>query len=344
MGIDSQRINITGDNALYQLANTVVLFAVNGLMQPCRCPVYQGFYCIKVEWMKRTMASIFSSFSPMGSSQHLLLARVGRLMCTQVAACDSPICVTVADRTGFYCRPAIKDALAFLRLLVYGDNISFERIINKPDKDMSGMRAYALKQYAVKHKVTLMQALLDCAGLTPYRYRPIIDFIEVFKKIKAKLGVISTSQALAEILDKTGYEEWVQFDLNADSFNDISELKLAVEEQEEAAGGRLDIAGYLTRVELYAGFAAGQHPDSVQLMTIHSSKGMEFPFVTVCGMNEGVLPSHEGDIDEERRLAYVACSRARNGLMLTCVGESDEPGSILPSRFLSDMEPYMTVQ
>ncbi|MEI6297575.1 MAG: ATP-dependent helicase, partial [bacterium] len=218
------------------------------------------------------------------------------------ALSEAGIPYTVAGGIGFYCRPAIKDALAFLRLLVYGDNISFERIINKPDKDMSGMRAYALKQYALKHKVTLMQALLDCAGLTPYRYRPIIDFIEVFKEIKAKLGVISTSQALAEILDKTGYEEWVQFDLNADSFNDISELKLAIEEQEEAAGGRLDIAGYLTRVELYAGFAAGQHPNSVQLMSISSSKGMEFPFVTVCGLNEGVLPSQEGDIDEERRL------------------------------------------
>jgi len=66
--------------------------------------------------------------------------------------------------------------------------------------------------------------------------------------------------------------------------------------------------------------------------------------VIVCGMNEGVLPSQEGDIDEERRLAYVACSRAQDGLMLTCVGESDDPESILPSRFLSDMEPYLTVQ
>ncbi len=139
------------------------------------------------------------------------------------ALSEAGIPYKVADGTGFYCRPAIKDALAFLRLLVYGDNISFERIINKPDKDMSGMRAYALKQYALKHKVTLMQALLDCAGLTPYRYRPIIDFIEAFNEIKAKLGVITTSQALAEILDKTGYEEWVQFDLNAESFNDISE-------------------------------------------------------------------------------------------------------------------------
>jgi len=77
-------------------------------------------------------------------------------------------------------------------------------------------------------------------------------------------------------------------------------------------------------------------------MSISSSKGMEFPFVTVCGMNEGVLPSQEGDIDEERRLAYVACSRAQDLLMLTCVKKNDESESILPSRFLSDMEPYMT--
>ena len=260
------------------------------------------------------------------------------------ALIESSIPYTVADGPGFYCRPEIEDALAFLSLLVYGDNNSFERIINKPYRDIDRMHVYALQQYALKRKVTLMQALMDCAGQPPYNEQPVKDFIKAFNEVKAKLGVISTSQALAEILDKTGYEEWLKFDLNGDKINNIRELKRAVAEQEEAAGGRLDIAGYLTRVALYAGFAAGQHPDSVQLMSIRSCTGMEFPFVTVCGLNEGVLPSQEGDIDEDRRLAYVACSRARNGLMLTCVKENCEPGSILPSRFLSDMEPYMTVQ
>ena len=260
------------------------------------------------------------------------------------ALIESSIPYTVADGPGFYCRPEIEDALAFLSLLVYADNNSFERIINKPYRDIDRMHVYALQQYALKRKVTIMQALLDCAGQPPYSEQPVKNFIKAFKEIKAKLGGISTSQALAEILDKTGYEEWLKFDLNGDKINNIRELKRAVAEQEEAAGGRLDIAGYLNRVGFYAGFAAVKYPDSVQLMTIHSSKGKEFPFVTVCGLNEGVLPSPEGDIDEERRLAYVACSRARDGLMLTCVGESDEPVSILPSRFLSDMEPYLTVQ
>ena len=260
------------------------------------------------------------------------------------ALIESSIPYTVADGPGFYCRPEIEDALAFLSLLVYGDNNSFERIINKPYRDIDRMHVYALQQYALKHKVTLMQALMDCARQPPYNEQPVKDFIKAFKEIKAKLGVISTSQALAEILDKTGYEEWLKFDLNGDKIDNIWELKRAVEEQEEAAGGRLDIAGYLNHVGFYAGFAAVKYPDSVQLMTIHSSKGKEFSHVIVCGMNEGVLPSQEGDIDEERRLAYVACSRAQDGLMLTCVGESDDPESILPSRFLSDMEPYLTVQ
>jgi len=260
------------------------------------------------------------------------------------ALSEAGIPYTVADGTAFYEREEIKDALAFLRLLVYGDDSSFERIINKPYRDIDRVHVYALQQYALKHKVTLMQALMDCARQPPYNEQPVKDFIKAFKEIKAKLGVISTSQALAEILDKTGYEEWLKFDLNGDKIDNIWELKRAVEEQEEAAGGRLDIAGYLNHVGFYAGFAAVKYPDSVQLMTIHSSKGKEFSHVIVCGMNEGVLPSQEGDIDEERRLAYVACSRAQDGLMLTCVGESDDPESILPSRFLSDMEPYLTVQ
>ena len=250
---------------------------------------------------------------------------------------------TVVKGTAFYERQEIKDALAFLRLLVYGDNISFERIINKPARKMGRVRLHFLKQYARDHQVTLLQALLDCAGRPPLDYPEITQFLSVFNEVKSKLELISTSQALDEILDKTGYEQQLRHDLNSDRIDNVMELKRSVTRQEETAGRKIEIAEYLAEVALYAELTDNRHPNSVQLMTIHACKGLEFPYVIVCGMNEGGLPSGKGDseaeMEEERRLAYVAFSRARNGLMLTNANGLDfNRRPLNPSRFLSEVK------
>ena len=250
---------------------------------------------------------------------------------------------TVVKGTAFYERQEIKDALAFLRLLVYGDNISFERIINKPARKMGRVRLYFLKQYARDHQVTLLQALLDCAGRPPLDCPEITQFLSAFNEVKSKLGVISTSQALDEILHKTGYEQQLRHDLNSDRIDNVMELKRSVTRQEEIAGRKIEIAEYLAEVALYAELTDNRHQNTVQLMTIHACKGLEFPYVIVCGMNEGGLPSGKGDseaeMEEERRLAYVAFSRARNGLMLTNANGLDfNRRPLNPSRFLSEVK------
>ncbi len=260
------------------------------------------------------------------------------------ALIESGIPYIVIKGTAFYEREEIKDALAFLKLLAYGDNISFERIINKPARKMGKTRIYFLEEYAQEHKVTLLQALLACIGRPPFDYPEIKDFLAVFNEIKARIGLMSTSQVLDEILLKTGYEELLRHDLDSERLDNVMELKRAVVKQEGDTIGRLDITEYLAKVALYAEPVDGQRPNSVQLMTIHSCKGMEFPFVTVCGMNEGGLPSgksvSEEEIEEERRLAYVAFSRAQKLLTLTSANGFDfNHIPLRPSRFLSEIMP-----
>ncbi len=246
--------------------------------------------------------------------------------------------------TAFYDRQEIKDALAFLRLLAYGDDISFLRIINKPSRKMGTIRIKLLKQYAKNNKVSLLTALNECSGQFLFKYTEIVQFINRFNDIKSRLEVLSTAQALDEILNKTGYEKALRYDLNSDRIENIMELKQSVARQEEAAGGRLEIERYLAGVALYAEMADETHPNSVKLMTIHSCKGLEFPYVIVCGLNEGKFPSSkissEVEMEEERRLAYVAFTRAQKRLLLTSAGGVDfKVMPLLPSRFLSEITP-----
>ncbi len=257
---------------------------------------------------------------------------------------QSRIPYTVVKGTAFYERLEIKDVLAFLKVLVYGDDISLLRIINKPSRKMGAMRIEFLKKYARDNKVTLLQALNVCVGQPPLKFPEIIQFVAILNTVKSRIGELSTSKAIDEILNKTGYEKALRYDLDSDRIENIMELKQSVTRQEETAGGTLEIAEYLAGVALYAEMTDETHPNSVKLMTIHSCKGLEFPYVIVCGLNEAKFPSSrissETEMEEERRLAYVAFSRAKRGLILTSANGLDYKNIPLrPSRFLSEITP-----
>ena len=209
---------------------------------------------------------------------------------------------------------------------------------------MGAMRIEFLKKYARDNKVTLLQALNACVGQPPLKFPEIIQFVAILNTVKSRIGELSTSKAIDEILNKTGYEKALRYDLDSDRIENIMELKQSVTKQEETAGGTLEIAEYLAGVALYAEMTDETHPNSVKLMTIHSCKGLEFPYVIVCGLNEGKFPSSrissEAEMEEERRLAYVAFSRAKRGLILTSANGLDYKNIPLrPSRFLSEITP-----
>jgi len=249
---------------------------------------------------------------------------------------------TIIKGTEFYQRKEIKDALAFLKILVYGDDISFLRVINKPARHMGKKRIEYLKQYAHEEEVTLLQALIACREENLFKHDDIAAFISVILDVKSRIKGLSTYQALEEMLIKTGYERSLLFDLNPDRIENIRELKQSVKRYEKQYGGRVDISEYLAEIALYSDVTDKSEDNNVKLMTCHAAKGLEFPYVIVAGMNEGVFPSARtrstAGLYEERRLAYVAFTRAQKGLLLTSASGRDYNGfPMVPSRFIGEI-------
>ena len=256
---------------------------------------------------------------------------------------------TIIKGTAFYERQEIKDALAFLRLLAYEDDISFLRIINKPARGMGAMRRELLKRYAEHNNVSLLRGLMDHGGEPPFKFPGVIHFLSVFRDIKSRMKILSTADVLDEILNRTGYEKSLRHDANGDRIDNINELKQSLRQQETEAGGKLEITEYLSSIALYAEITEKQQPNSVQLMTVHAAKGLEYKYIIVCGLNEGRFPSAKvssaEQMEEERRLAYVAFTRAIDGLILTNANGLDFKNIPLrPSRFLSEVAPGLIIK
>lgn len=261
------------------------------------------------------------------------------------ALIQSRIPYVIVKGTAFYDRQEVRDALAFLRLLVYGDDISFLRVINKPARKMSGLRLEFLKEYSKSHNISMLAAFMACCNNNPmFQLDNITGFLKVFQDIKSRIELLSVSQALTEILTRSGYEKFIRLDVNSDRIDNIQELKQSVANFEKKFGGKADIIDYLDEVALYAEVADDEQPNNLKLMTVHSAKGLEFKYVIVCGLNEGRFPSSkissQAELEEERRLAYVAFTRAKEGLLLTSAGGVDYKNiPLLPSRFLSEIKP-----
>jgi DNA helicase-2/ATP-dependent DNA helicase PcrA len=148
---------------------------------------------------------------------------------------------------------------------------------------------------------------------------------------------------LAETLDASGYEKMPRTEGDQNRLDNLAELEQSVHDYEVTCGEEPELSDYLARVALFTGADADDSRDRVKLMTVHAAKGLEFPYVFLCAMNEGIFPSRktrtrEG-MEEERRLAFVAMTRARKGLYLSEAGGRNLDGSPrYPSRFLLDID------
>ena len=126
--------------------------------------------------------------------------------------------------------------------------------------------------------------------------------------------------------------------------DDLAELKQSIYEWEGSVGEETDMVSYLRHIALFSNVDAGMSDDKVKLMTVHSAKGLEFPYVFLIELNEGIFPSRKvrtkSQMEEERRLAFVAMTRAEQGLYLSDAGGRNyEDTSRFPSRFILDIDP-----
>ncbi len=251
---------------------------------------------------------------------------------------------TIYSGVQFFSRREIKDALSYLRMAAFQDDLSFARIVNVPKRNIGEKRRRFLSEIAVKEQCTLYEAMkrnLDDPLFQRTKAREFVQLVEDFRKRTEGEPV---SELLAHLLDTSGYEMMLRTEGSQERLDNLAELKQSVQEYEVSCGEEATLSDYLKHVALFTNSDLGEPGDKVKLMTIHTAKGLEFPYVFLCGLNEGIFPSRKtrtiDGMEEERRLAFVAMTRAERRLFLSDAAGLTFDGSLrYPSRFILDIEP-----
>jgi DNA helicase-2/ATP-dependent DNA helicase PcrA len=281
-----------------------------------------------------------------------------RLFEEELLKYDLPYVVVGGVR--FYDRAEVKDALAYLKLLVNpADAVSLRRIVNRPARGIGKSTMERAAALAEERSATLLEGLRHFAreGTTRPASRAR-DFLEMLDALSDELRGASPVEALTRVLDRSGYLASLEKDGSPEAearLENLRELLSAAEDFARANAGFEDersmLESFLDQVALVSDIDFYDRRDEcVSLMTAHTAKGLEFPVVFVVGLEEGIFPHSaalrdERGIEEERRLLYVAMTRAMERLTLACAAERLRFGSRsygVPSRFLREI-PHATV-
>ena len=229
--------------------------------------------------------------------------------------------------TRFYDRKEIKDIIAYLRCIVNpSDDISLRRIINQPKRSIGESTIRELLLFSDKNEVPLYTALMDVPDTLSARPRKCVrEFGTLMSELVALHKTASLSEFVATLIEKTGLRLQYEKDLSDEAktrLENMDEFLGAVTEFEQAAD-EPTLENYLENVALITDLdQAEAGTKHVTLMTVHSSKGLEFHTVFIAGLEEGVFPSgrsiqEDNRLEEERRLAYVAITRAKENLYIS---------------------------
>lgn len=228
---------------------------------------------------------------------------------------------TIYSGVQFFGRMEIKDALSYLRMIAYRDDLSFLRIANVPKRNLGERRMKFIQEYAGENSCSLYEALCRNLDQDIFKGTKAGEFVQLIESFAANYQDRPVSEILSAVLDLSGYERMLRTEGNQERLDNLAELKQSVYEYETTCGEEAMLEHYLAHVALFSNSDAQPEHDKVKLMTVHTSKGLEFPYVFLCGMNEGIFPSRktktrEG-MEEERRLAFVAMTRAKKRLYLS---------------------------
>ena len=253
---------------------------------------------------------------------------------------------TIYSGVQFFARREIKDALSYLRLLAYRDDLSLLRVVNVPKRNIGQRRRKFLTEYAEEHGLTLYEAMQASIEDPIWKGTQARAFLKLVDDLAEVSTGASVSEVLAEVLDRSGYEAMLRTEGSQARLDNLAELKQSVREYEVSCGEEAGLTDYLAHAALFTNQDAGDPGDKVRLMTVHTAKGLEFPYVFLVALNEGVFPSRKTRtpeaMEEERRLAFVAMTRAEKGLYLSDAEGLNIDGSMrYPSRFILDIDPAL---
>ena len=225
----------------------------------------------------------------------------------------------------FFNRKEVKDALSYIRLVVMGDDLSFERVVNTPSRGIGTKTLEKITLTASRHGISNYEAVcffLDEIGVGGKAKKGLKELVEVIEK--ARVSDQSLADIYEELLKDTGYLALMKQNEEDNRVENLMELKNSIDTYVKTHPETPDFESYLQDIALYTSQDEEKTGDYVSLMSIHMAKGLEFDYVFVSGLSEGIFPSERtlsegGDegLEEERRLAYVAFTRAKKRLYLT---------------------------
>ena len=174
----------------------------------------------------------------------------------------------------FFARAEVKDALSYLRLLAYRDDLSFLRVANVPRRNLGRRRMEFLREYAVKNSCTLYDALCRCLDDELFKGTKARRLISLVEELSAGCEDRSIAELLSEILNRSGYEEYLRTEGSQERLDNLAELKQSVRDYEETGGEECTLTHYLAHVALFTNSDADTGKDAVKLMTVHAAKGL----------------------------------------------------------------------
>lgn len=252
---------------------------------------------------------------------------------------------TMFSGISFFDREEVKDALSYLRMCIYKDDLSFRRVVNKPRRNIGKSRMEAIEKKAEENECSLFQAMCDMhdAKEEILSGTKAGEFIDLVNKFYSESRQTPASEVISHIINESGYERMLRTEGSQDRLDNLAELKQAVYDFETSCGEECPADYFLAHAALMSGLDVGGSNDAVKLMTVHTAKGLEFPHVFLCGMNEGVFPSRKvrdpAAMEEERRLCFVAVTRAERSLYISDSEGKNLDGSVrYPSRFIFDID------
>ena len=238
----------------------------------------------------------------------------------------------------FYGRKEIKDIISYLKFIANpDDSVSLKRIVNCPPRQIGATTITRVENEARKRDESLyntMKHIIKSNGYTASLKDKIRGFLNVVEELIDEKN-IAMPELLKKVFDKTGYSSWA----GEEKADNLTALVNSSEGK--------DLRSFLDTASLFSGLDEPLNDNAVSLMTIHSSKGLEFPVVFIAGIEDGLMPHFHAvkdtdELEEERRLFYVGITRAQDMLVMSCARKRRLYTSVQeqqPSRFLSDIPP-----
>jgi len=255
----------------------------------------------------------------------------------------------------FFERMEIVDAISYLRLVERDDDEALVRVVNKPRRGFGRAKLEKLKKLAERDGISLLAALEKYACTPELGCPQVGELARLIYELRGKKDELRVSDILQRLLVESGYERYIRESGNMERLDNLSELKKITLESEREYGKttlgdhmlpeKLPLSVFLEQLERAGDENLDDAVDRVKMMTVHAAKGLEFPVCFVVGMTDGIFPSSRtleergaAGLEEERRLCFVAITRAMKRIYLTdSEGEGQNGRRKIPSRFFADI-------